>query len=193
MSNTAKCRFGAKIRAVREKRGMTMKSLAEAIGVTESLISQIERDKVSPAVDTLFSITETLNIDFDYIFADIKKIKPVQIVRKDDRARFETSGIVYEQLSNCGAENDHGIESYYLEIAPGGEKGSGEYGHIGMEMGIIISGKCELEYGTERYPLASGDSVSFSSDIPHVLRNMSSGKLKCFWVVTPPKGFFGEM
>ena len=177
---------------VREKRGMTMKSLAEQAGVTESLISQIERDKVSPAVDTLLSIVQALNIDFDYIFADVRKTKPVQIVRKDARGRYESSGVVYEQLSGCGTDNEHGIESYYLELEPGKEKGSGEYGHIGMEMGIIISGKCELEYGTERYPLASGDSVSFSSDIPHVLRNTSSGKLKCFWVVTPPKGFFGE-
>jgi transcriptional regulator with XRE-family HTH domain len=192
MSNAAKHRFGGKIRSVREKRGMTMKSLAEQIGVTESLISQIERDKVSPAIDTLLAITEALNIDVEYIFSDIKKTKPVQVIKKNARSRFETKGILYEQLSNCGTENDHGIESYYLEIDAGKEKGSGEYGHIGMEMGIIISGKCTLEYGAEVYTLESGDSVSFSSDIPHVLRNTSSGKLKAFWVVTPPKGFFGE-
>jgi mannose-6-phosphate isomerase-like protein (cupin superfamily) len=50
-----------------------------------------------------------------------------------------------------------------------------------------------LKYGTETYSLESGDSISFSSDIPHVLRNSGTGKLKAYWVVTPPKGFFKEI
>ncbi|MGL4369440.1 MAG: helix-turn-helix domain-containing protein, partial [Spirochaetota bacterium] len=59
----AKYRFGEKLREVRERKQMTMKEVAEAAGVTESLISQIERNKVSPAIDTLLSITEILDID----------------------------------------------------------------------------------------------------------------------------------
>ena len=39
--------FGEKLRDVREKKHMTLKSVAQAAGVSESLVSQIERNKVS--------------------------------------------------------------------------------------------------------------------------------------------------
>jgi len=49
--------FGDKLRAVREKKKMTMKDVAEKAGVSESLISQIETNKVSPAIETLLTIS----------------------------------------------------------------------------------------------------------------------------------------
>ena len=45
--------FGEKIREVRERKHLTMREVAEKAGVSESLISQIERNKISPAIDTL--------------------------------------------------------------------------------------------------------------------------------------------
>ena len=54
-----KYQFGEKLREVRERKKMTMRDVAEKAGVTESLISQIERNKVSPAIDTLFSIASS--------------------------------------------------------------------------------------------------------------------------------------
>lgn len=188
-----KYKFGEKIRSVRERKGITMKEVAEKCGVTESLISQIERNKVSPAIETLLSIVDVMDIDIEYLFGDFKKNKQVDIVKKNDRNIFSSHGVVYEQLSSAWKNLEHGIEAYYLEIDSGSEKGSEEYGHIGMEMGIILQGKGELKYGTETYVLESGDSISFSSDIPHVLRNTGGSKLKAYWVVTPSKGFFKEI
>ena len=45
--------FGEKLRTVRERKGLTLKEVAGQAGVSESLVSQIERNKVSPSVDTL--------------------------------------------------------------------------------------------------------------------------------------------
>ncbi|MBW1912730.1 MAG: helix-turn-helix transcriptional regulator, partial [Deltaproteobacteria bacterium] len=53
-----KYRFGDKLRRVREKRKVTMKEVALKAGVSESLISQIETNKVSPAIDTLLGIAD---------------------------------------------------------------------------------------------------------------------------------------
>ena len=41
--------FGEKLRQVRERKGYTLKVVASRAGVSESLVSQIERNKVSPA------------------------------------------------------------------------------------------------------------------------------------------------
>ncbi|HOV14455.1 MAG TPA: XRE family transcriptional regulator [Spirochaetota bacterium] len=185
-----KYQFGEKIREVREKRKMTMKEVAEKAGLSESLISQIERNKVSPAIDTLLSILDILDIDMEYVFSDIKKDKKVNIVKNGQRNKFFFDGIVYEEVSKIDSDNkEHSIEAYYLEITEGKDKGSKDYGHIGKELGIILEGRGELKYGNKSYILEKGDSVSFSSDIPHILKNVGEGKLRAFWVTTPPKMF----
>ena len=70
-------RFGEKLREIREKKGITLKTVAKEVNVSESLISQIERNIVSPSIDTLFSIAEALNVDLDYLFSDYQKKRKV--------------------------------------------------------------------------------------------------------------------
>ncbi len=183
-----KYQFGEKLRSVREKRGLTLKQVASAVGVTESQISQIERSKVMPAVDTLLDIAAFLNLDLEHLFSDFRKEHPVQVVKAGERPRYEAEGTVYELLSKS-EEGEQGIEAYLLTVIPGSRQGSAEDGHIGKEMGVILEGRAELGCGGKSYALGAGDSVSFSSDIPHTLRNAGEIPLKAFWVVSPPKGF----
>ncbi len=183
-----KYQFGEKLRSVREKRGLTLKQVAAAVGVTESQISQIERSKVMPAVDTLLDIAGFLNLDLEHLFEDYKTEHPVHVMKAADRPRFEAEGRVYELLSRSD-EGEPGIEAYLLTVPPGSRQRSSAYGHIGREMCIILEGRAELSCGGHTYALEVGDSGSFPSDIPHLLQNAGEVPLKAFWVVTPPKGF----
>ncbi len=189
-----KYRFGDRIREIRERKKITLKEVAEKAGVTGSLVSQIERNKVSPATDTLLTIAEILGIDFEYLFREYKQKKLVNLVRADERSRMAVKDTMYQQLSKTiGSDEEYGIEAYYMEINPGGESGSTLYGHRGKELGIIVSGTGEFTTGGESYQLKKGDSISFDSSVPHVLRNTGSGMLKAYWVITPPKMFLNEM
>lgn len=180
--------FGEKIHLVRERRKNTLKEVALAAGVSESLVSQIERNKVSPSVDTLLSIAEVLEIDLEYLFRDHKKNKALTIIHSDDTDLLSLDKVTYRHLSSID-EKDIKIEALTLKIEPGGEKGKIDYGHPGFEIGIITEGSCEILYGTERYLLKKGDSVSFSSDIPHILKNSGRTILKAVWIITPPRIF----
>jgi transcriptional regulator with XRE-family HTH domain len=180
--------FGGKIREVRERRGMTLRELAAKAGLSGSLISQIERDRVSPAIDTLLKLVDVLDIDLDFIFKDFRKDRSVNLVRAAARNRSIIMGTVYERLSHTVSPSpENGIEAYFLEIPPGGSSGSDAYGHVGQELGVIVSGRGTCAVGKNVYDLAVGDSISFSSDAPHTLSNTGKKPLKAFWVVTPPK------
>ena len=65
----------------------TFSMVAEQAGVSESLISQIERNRISPAIDTLLKIIDVLEIDLDFIFRDLKKDRPVNLVRANEKKR----------------------------------------------------------------------------------------------------------
>lgn len=189
-----KYKFGEKLRAVRERKKITLKEVAERVGVSESLISQIERNKVSPAIDTLLNITEALEIDLEYLFQDLKKNRKVNLVKAGSRNRMTLDGVNYEQLvKTLDDDSEHGIEAYVMTIEAGMSSGGKEYGHVGKELGLIIEGEGCFSIGSESYELAEGDSISFDSDVPHSLKNTGSGKLKAFWVITPPKSFRGKI
>jgi transcriptional regulator with XRE-family HTH domain len=187
--------FGNRIRKVREKKKFTLKKVATSAGVSESLISQIERDKVSPSIDTLFAIIDVLDIDLEYIFKDFKKKRMVNIVKSAERNIRTMGDITYHQLSSiASSEGDRtrDVEAYLIEIPNDKEKGSSEYGHAGKEMGFILEGSGTLEYGGANYTLEKGDSISFASDIPHKLKNTGKNLLKAFWVTTPPRLFINN-
>ncbi len=182
--------IGHKLRAVRKRRKLTLREVATRAGVSESLVSQIERDKVSPAIDTLLRIADILDIDMDYLFSDLKKSKQVMVVRAHERHQIIKDGVSYEQLSRTPEEQEeYGIEAYYMQISPGHESGSDLYGHKGKELGTIISGQGEFTIGNQTLRLAAGDSISFASDVPHVLKNTGHEPLRAYWTITPPKMF----
>ena len=185
-----KYRFGDKIRAVRERKQTTLREVAERAGVSESLVSQIERNRVSPAIDTLLALADALDIDLEYLFSDYKKERAVRIVRSGERHLMSKPGVVYGQLAqlDLGPARGVGIEAYQIDLDPGASTGNDEYGHAGAELGLVVEGEAELVIGTMKYRLKPGDSASFASDFPHRLINISEKILRVFWVVTPPKG-----
>jgi len=180
--------FGDKLRKIREFKHITLKSLAEKIGVSESLISQIERNKVSPSIDTLLALAEELEVELDYLFRDYKRPRKATIIKEKARSRLYRDGVAYEQLSVLAdGEEKHALEAVMLVIEPGKEKGSKDFGHEGRELGILLEGKGSLSYGDVEYPIEAGDSVSFASDIPHVLKNTGTRPLRAIWIINPPK------
>jgi transcriptional regulator with XRE-family HTH domain len=186
-----KYQFGGRIRSVRERRSLTLKDVAEKAGVSESLVSQIERNRVSPAIDTLLALADALEIDFDYLFSGLKRERPVKIVRGDERPAYQVKqGVKYERLAQV--EEQGGIEAYIITIEAGEETGNAEYGHQGWELGIVESGVMELTAGNRVYTCKQGDSVSFRADTPHTLSNPGEEALRVFWVISPPKNILNK-
>lgn len=61
--------LGPRIRAERTKRGMSLRKLAREVGVSASMISQIETAKSQPSVSTLYAITNALSVSIEELFA----------------------------------------------------------------------------------------------------------------------------
>ena len=59
---------GERLREERLRRGVSVRSLARDLGVSASLISQIETGKSQPSVSTLYAITNALGIAIEDVF-----------------------------------------------------------------------------------------------------------------------------
>jgi transcriptional regulator with XRE-family HTH domain len=190
-----KTKLGALLRAIRSSRHLTIKEVAAKAGVSSSLLSQIERNRISPSLDTLLQVLEVYGVSPNKFFKDYETSSVVEIIRKDDRKIYQRKGFKYEKL--CGdsqVKGKHSFNAFFLELAPGQERGDQEDGHLGRELGIVVQGSAQLVYGEETYEIHTGDTISFFSEIPHIIKNSYDRTFQAYWVVTPADGedYFGD-
>lgn len=182
--------FGEKLRQVREHKGYTLKVVAQQAGVSESLVSQIERNHVSPAIDTLLALADVLDINLEFLFEEYRKERPVKIIRSGERPTLAEEEIIYEEISKPeDVDKQNSFEAYMIKVPAHSHTHRGSYGHIGREMGFITHGKAKLTYENKEYILEEGDSATFSSGVPHILENIGEDELTAIWVVTPAQRF----
>jgi len=93
--------IGARLRAERRRRDVSVRGLAREIGVSASLISQIETEKSSPSVSTLYAITTALGISIEDLFGD----PPA-----DEPAGAAADGVATDEASDDAAEAPDGAE-----------------------------------------------------------------------------------
>jgi transcriptional regulator with XRE-family HTH domain len=182
--------FGEKLRMVREHKGYTLKTVATKAGVSESLVSQIERNRVSPAIDTLLALADALDINLEFLFEEYRRERPVQIIRANERRMLAEDDVRYEELAKPDeSDKENVFEAYVVKVPVGSHTHRGSYGHIGRELGVITHGAALLRYEKKEYTLNEGDSVSFPAGTPHIIENIGSDLLEAIWIVTPPQRF----
>jgi len=70
--------FGAKLRELRQNKGMTLRALAEAAGVDFTYLSKIENDRLdySPGVETIRDLAQALKVDAMELLQLANKLPP---------------------------------------------------------------------------------------------------------------------
>lgn len=67
--------FGERLRRARRNQGLTLRQLAEQVGVDFSYLSKLENGRLPPAADdTIVRISEALQMDPDLLFAVARKV-----------------------------------------------------------------------------------------------------------------------
>src|SRR5947207_14180647 len=63
-------KVGGRLRAERERLQISLRELARRVGVSPSLVSQIELDRVNPSVSTLYALVTELGMTMSDVFGD---------------------------------------------------------------------------------------------------------------------------
>ena len=93
--------LGERIKALREKRGMNQKQLAEASRITQATISRIEKGKVNQLKsEALKRLADALGSTVDYLVNRTDQLTPEDVMKADDKAKYLFRG--YEKLSSDG-------------------------------------------------------------------------------------------
>jgi transcriptional regulator with XRE-family HTH domain len=180
--------IGPRLRAQRESVGLSLRELARRIGVSASLISQIERDKVNPSVSTLYALVRELGLGMGDLFstgepAPAARAGPGHRVTAEERAVISlASGVTWERLTPTP---DASVEFLRVIYDVGSESCPEDslMRHGGREYGFVTGGRLGVQVGFERYDLGPGDAISFDSSSPHRLWTIGDEPAEAIWVV----------
>jgi transcriptional regulator with XRE-family HTH domain len=177
--------------------------LAEQLGVSPSLISQVERGRARPSVNTLYAMARELDISLDeLLFVDARpsgsgtipldELRPGEgnpfapaapIQGSADRKSIRlASGVTWERLTTESIPN---VDFLYVTYEVGGAS-SPEHEfqrHGGNEWGYVLSGRLGVTIGFDDHVLEPGDAVAIDSSIPHRLYNAGDEPVHAIWFV----------
>jgi transcriptional regulator with XRE-family HTH domain len=191
--------FSERLRSARTARALSLRELAGRIGVSASLLSQVETGKVHPSVNTLYALARELGLSLDdLLFAD-DATAPTQpaadgaaataaVTRSAERTRIALNTQVrWERLT---ADSRDGVDFFHVVYEPGGASvpAGSRHRHAGREWGLVTRGQLRLEIGDDVHELGAGDSVTFDSSLPHRLHNPGAEELHAIWVVVGRTG-----
>ena len=193
--------IGRRVAARRAERGLRVAELAREIGVTPSLISQIERGQSRPSVSTLFALAQALDVPVDAFFREPADGPPAAVagqvpppagpgprpgearyvVRRGNRAAIDIEGGVrWERLT---PETEAHLDFFELVYGPGAESNPTLYSHPGTEMVLMLTGRLDISVGFETYRLDPGDSMEFPSSLPHRYANPDPAEARAVTVI----------
>lgn len=188
--------IGDRLREERTKAGLSQRELARRLGLSASLISQLEKGVSKPSVGTLYAIVTELDLSLDGLLRghedastqpsdqrsdDMAPISPM--VHPDERKGIDlASGVRWEELT---PSPERGIDFLHAIYKVGGASTPDEslMRHEGHEYGYVISGTLGIQLGFDHYVLEAGDSIGFESTKPHKLYNMGDEPVHAIWLV----------
>ena len=188
--------IGAELRRVRIARKLSLRSVATAVNVSASLLSQVETGKTQPSVSTLYALVNHLGISLDGLMkgqasdqgaqtatADYEDGHHGVVQRRSENPSIEMeNGVVWERLADGGRDDADPLMVTYEPGSSSSVEGT-MMRHDALEYGVIIEGTLTLQLESDTYELLPGDSFSFDANQVHMYRNNSSKPARGIWFV----------
>jgi transcriptional regulator with XRE-family HTH domain len=176
--------IGASLRMARRRKGLTLRQVAESAGVTESFLSQVERDIASPSIATLRRIAVALDTTIGVILDGAGPHG--QLVRAGERRVVQYPGLMARDEFLTDGSGGR-LQVIMSVVEPGGGTGAEAYTHESdEECLIVLDGALDLWVGGEEHHLEAGDAIRYSSRVPHRNENPGPGEARVLFVITPP-------
>jgi len=161
---------GRAVNRLRQARGQTVTALSAEAGISQAMISRIEKGQVSPSLGTLAALATALDVPVMALLAQAGDTADVHHVKAG------------QGLPSRRMAPDH-VHEYLLLGKHGGLGGSFQsariridrdqagtlprYQHEGHAFIYVIAGAARYRCGSEEFDLAPGDTLSFDTKLAH--------------------------
>ncbi len=174
--------LGERIRAMRAARKWSLEALANASGVSRSMLSQIERNEANPTLAVTMRIAGAFGVTLGELVESPDASSAVQVIRGGDKAQLYRSDkhCQIRTLSPLQLEKD--VEFYKVRLQSGGVLRSAAHFGGTREFLVVEKGRIRVESGRDTEELEPGDSATYRADVPHAIVNVGKGEATVFLV-----------
>ncbi len=178
---------GARIRSLRQSRGLSLQQLSDASGVSIGMISSLERDLLPPSMHSLTQLAQALRVPLGWLFEQTvdEREPPDGIVLHRDRGlKIDFGNGITKKLLN--PEISGNLELLLVVLEPYSTSGPESYAHGGEEGGYVVKGQLLIWVDGVEYRMNAGDSFHFQSSRSHRFLNPGATETHVIWAITPP-------
>jgi transcriptional regulator with XRE-family HTH domain len=173
--------IGARVRDSRAQKGMTLQQLSEVTGISQSMLSLVERGKTSASIGTLITIADALRLRMSDLIVAEQPARTGIVIRTSDQPVYETDqGVTWRVVRQ---DRQRGVEIAVNEYRPGTGSTRAPHQHTGHEYGVVLEGELTVELEGTTHILRQGDTIAYSSSTAHKIWNYGRSSARALWII----------
>ncbi len=163
---------GARIKHLREERGLTLQSLSDLTGFDVSRLEAIESGEFKPQLGMIMKLSKALDLAVGRLVSGVGT-SLYAITRKNERKPIARSASKigkkheYAYMSLAPEVQGRHMEALIVQLEQSQEKEISV--HNGEEFIFVLNGEVNLTIAKESYDLEPGDSAYYLSTTPHYI------------------------
>lgn len=176
--------IGARLRQLRKGAGLSLRDLAARAEMSASFLSLVERGESSLSLTSLFGIARALGVDpAEVIGGSSTAPQPrAEYGLWRDAERGEPTIVGEREYHTFSADiADARADPIFVRVHPT-TVATPTLGHDGEEVAVIVSGTLSFRIRDDVIDLSAGDSIHFSSRVPHTIFNRTDQVAEAIWV-----------
>lgn len=164
---------GARIRALRTERGLSLSALAAAAGIGKGSLSELESGRRNPTLDTLYAVAGPLGVPL----ASLVDFRGGAVVADEG---FETVLLHTERTASATSE------VWLLRVDAGATRSSPAHQSGVVEQLTVLVGSCRVEYGDQAVDVGAGGHAAWPADVPHRYTAGEDADMRAINVIVTP-------
>jgi transcriptional regulator with XRE-family HTH domain len=178
--------MGARVRAIRQRLGLSSAELALQAGLSVGVISQIERGQANPSLRTLERLRLALEVPLMVLLEGPGSAgaEPAFVRRRHARPRLLVGNLGLSKEILSPPDTD-GLRFMVITVPPGAQSEDVLTGP-GQKAGLVLKGQVSLTVRDEQVQMTEGDSFQFPSDVKHAFINTTDQPAELLWIMVGP-------
>ena len=180
--------IGNTIQRLRKAYKMSLGDLSEQSGVAKSIISQIERNETNPTINTVWRLSQALDVSMSDVLKADTRPEFLQVQSRYDIPILESQDGLCRLAIFGPLDLVEYMQWYDFTAQPGGELVSEPHQPGCTEHLYILEGEIEVTCSDEVKLARAGEALRYRGDRPHVLRNTGGSRARAtmIMVLAPP-------
>ncbi|MGF1919349.1 helix-turn-helix domain-containing protein [Enterococcus faecalis] len=165
--------IGVNLKKIRKTKNLTLDELSSITEVSKGMLSQIEKGKTSPTINTIWKISNGLNIPYTYLLEN-HHLKERPLVKRDETTIQHSEDRTYRVFNYYSDTQERNFELFQFELDSGKTYKSIGHSKRSTEYVMVIQGELEIRVDGKIYTVPKNAAVYFDANQEHTYLNHGS-------------------